>query len=111
MSNPIMMIRKFKNSSQAKLDIAEDSSQKLNSLGSEDVRVSLSKSFGGSQSRGGLKKSRSSSLLKQKLGYASGVGSTPMNKKIRNQSHLMGNMSDMLEITNKKKKMKKAGME
>ena len=98
MSGPVIIVRKIKHGNQRKIEKITESSSKMHGLISEDLRVDLSRSLGPSQGSIALKKSRSSSLIKQKLIPSTCENLTPLNKKLKNRSYLSGNPSDLAEI-------------
>lgn len=96
MSNPVMIVRKIKHINHRKIDTLGEGVLKLQNLHPEDSRQNLSKSFGPSQASIILKKSRSSSMLKQKLLQKA---ETPLNNKARNRSHFIGSTTESLDVS------------
>lgn len=96
MSNPVMIVRKIKHINHRKIDSIGEGVLKLQNLHPEDSRKNLSKSFGPSQASIILKKSRSSSMLKQKLLQNT---ETHLNKKARNRTYFIGSTTESLDVS------------
>lgn len=95
-----MIVRKLKNPTHgAKIEALQESINKGGKIISEEMRMSLSKTIGSSQKIISLKKGRSSSALKQKLSQMMSTNVTPLNKKSRNKSYLIGNSSDNIDLS------------
>ncbi|OMJ66099.1 hypothetical protein SteCoe_37180 [Stentor coeruleus] len=95
-----MIVRKLKNPTHgAKIEALQESINKGGKIISEEMRMSLSKTIGSSQKIISLKKGRSSSALKQKLSQMMSTNVTPLNKKSRNKSYLIGNSSDIIDLS------------
>ena len=86
MSNPIMMVRKIKNATNNKLERLSEGILKGKIGASEDLSVNLAKTFVVSQNFNLTKKSRSSSILKQKIVRVISHNPTPVNRKLRTDS-------------------------
>ena len=103
MSNPIMMVRKIKNATNNKLERLSEGILKGKIGASEDLSVNLAKTFVVSQNFNLTKKSRSSSILKQKIVRVISHNPTPVNRKLRNHSYFVENTTEMTETSTNEK--------
>lgn len=99
MSNPIMMVRKIKNSS-IKSDSISESKKPIKLIIPEEYKSGMSRTIGMPQTKIILNKSRSSSSLKKSLNPSLSTNITPLNKKLRNMSYMIGSTPDIQENLN-----------
>ena len=99
MSNPIMMVRKIKNSS-IKSDSISEGKKPIKLIIPEEYKSGMSRTIGMPQTNIILNKSRSSSSLKKSLNPSLSTNITPLNKKLRNMSYMIGSTPDIQENLN-----------
>ena len=98
MSGHAIIVRKIKHTNLRKSEKIAESSSKLHGPISEDLAGELSRSLGPSQAAKILKKSRSSSSIKQKFVPNTCENLTPLNRKLKNRSYFSGNPSEITEV-------------
>jgi hypothetical protein len=91
-----MMVRKIKNSS-LKPDQIIENNRPIKLVLPEELKSGLSRTIGMPSTKVILNKSRSSSSLKKSLNPSHSSNITPLSKKLRNMSYLMGTTPDIQE--------------
>lgn len=99
MSNPIMMVRKIKNSSIKSNSISEGK-KPIKLIVPEEYKPGMSRTIGMPPNKINLNKSRSSSSLKKYLNPNLSTNITPLSKKLRNMSQFIGSTPDIQENLN-----------